>query len=168
MADARDGLVKRWLMERVGHGEAPLKEVWVAPIAQLFLDGEWDESDILKTHGGRDGARDMWSKILDECHKTVGEVSSIQKAKALRSLLTLSPLYSSEAAVEVVGSSVTPSRVTKVEVDPNPPYVPPDFGSPPRSRMKQAADPAPTSNEEREDLESQGATSLKTSCMHCQ
>ena len=46
-------------------------EVWVAPIAQPFLHGEWDESDILKTHGGRDGAKDVWSKILDACYKTV-------------------------------------------------------------------------------------------------
>ena len=105
-----DGMVKRWLMERVGHEEAPLREVWVAPIAQLFIDGEWDESDIVKTHVGRDGAKEVWSKILDACLKKVGEISDIQRAKALRSLLTLSPLYSSEAASCSFSHAVTRER----------------------------------------------------------
>ena len=156
MPSTPDGMVKRWLMERVGHEEAPLREVWVAPIAQLFLDGEWDESDIVKTHVGRDGAKEVWSKILDACLKKVGEVSDIQRAKALRSLLTLSPLYSSEA---VVVPSLTASRL-RADVESDPPYVPPDFVSPPRCKGKATTEPAPTSNEEREDLDSQGAATL--------
>ena len=145
-------------MERVGHEEAPLREVWVAPIAQLFIDGEWDESDIVKTHVGRDGAKEVWSKILDACLKKVGEISDIQRAKALRSLLTLSPLYSSEAAIV---PSLTPSRV-RGDVEEAPPYVPVDFTSPPLLRNKGRAAPesAPASNEEREDLDSQGAATL--------
>ena len=68
-------------MERVWHEEAPLREVWVAPIAQLFIDGEWDESDIVKTHVGRDGAKVVWNKILDACLKKVGEISDIQRPR---------------------------------------------------------------------------------------
>ena len=120
MVGRPDGLVKRWLMERVGHGEAPLKEVWVAPIAQLFLDGEWDESDILKTHGGRDGAREVWSKILDECHKTVGEVSRYSEGQGFAvAAHSLSALFE-RGRCRGRGHSVTPSRVTKAEVDTNP------------------------------------------------
>ena len=61
---APDGKVKRWLMERVGHADAPLGQKWVPAIAQLFIDGEWDKTDIVKSQGGREGAKEVWEKIL--------------------------------------------------------------------------------------------------------
>ena len=56
-----DGKVKQWLMERVGHADAPLGQKWVPATAQLFnfIDGEWDESDIVKSQGGREGAKEV-------------------------------------------------------------------------------------------------------------
>ena len=55
LTPAPDGKVNQWLMERVGHADDPLGQKWVQHIAQLFMDGEWDESDILKSQGGREG-----------------------------------------------------------------------------------------------------------------
>ena len=117
---APDGKVKQWLMERVGHADAPLGQMWVSEIAQLFIDGEWDESDIVKSQGGREGAKEVWAKILGVAAGKMGkpEPSVIAHAKALRSLLTLPPLYSLEVPGDVF---ITPPRVT---LDVEPPYVP--------------------------------------------
>ena len=97
-ASAPDGLVvKRCLMEHVGHTDAPLKTIWAQPIAQLFIDGE---SDIVKSQAGREGAREVWSKILCVAASKMEkgfEPSEIAYAKELRSILIVSPLYSSEA-----------------------------------------------------------------------
>ena len=95
---APDGKVRQWLMERVGNADAPLGQKWVQPISQLYLDGEWDESDIVKSHEGREGAKDFWAKILGVATSRMDkpEPSVIAHAKALRSILTLSPLYSAK------------------------------------------------------------------------
>ena len=84
-------------MERVGNADAPLGQKWVQPIAQLYMDGEWDESDNVKSQEGREGAKDVWTKILGVAASRMDkpEPSVIAHAKALRSILTLSPLNSS-------------------------------------------------------------------------
>ena len=118
-APAPDGKVKQWLMERVGHADAPLGQKWVPHIAQLFIEGEWDESDIVKSTKGREGAKEVWAQILAAAAGKMEKPgpSEIAFAKALRSLLVLSPLYSLEATGDVF---ITPSRVTLDE----PPYEP--------------------------------------------
>ena len=90
---APDGKVKHWLMERVGHADAPLGNRCVQPIAQLFLDGEWGESDIVKSKAGCEGGKDVWSKILAVAASKMdkSKPSETAHAKALHSLLTLSP-----------------------------------------------------------------------------
>ena len=151
---APDGKVKQWLMERVGHADAPLAQKWVAAIAQLFIDGEWDETDIVKSQGGREGAKEVWEKILAEAAGKMDKPapSAIAYAKALRSVLTLSPLYSLDVPGDLF---ITPSRVT---LDGEPPYVPISSKNLRGQREGRTADPEALSAEEMEDMSSQGAT----------
>ena len=86
-APAPDGKVKPWMMECVGHADAPLGQKWVPAIAQLFIDGEWDETDIVKSQGGREGGQMVWEKIFGVAAGEMDkpEPSAVAHAKALRS-----------------------------------------------------------------------------------
>ena len=144
-------------MERVGNADAPLGQKWVQPIAQLYLDGEWDESDIVKSHERREGAKDVWAKILGGAASRMDkpEPSVIAHVKALRSILTLSPLYSAEVANDLF---LTPSRV-KLNVEQ--PYVPVSSSTLRDQGKPRTTDPASLSVEEVEDMAAQGAISTR-------
>ena len=148
---APDGKVKQWLMERVGHADAPLGQKWVQHIAQLFIEGEWDESDIVKSHKGREGAKEVWTQILAAAADRMEKPgpSGIAVAKALRSVLMLSPLYSAEATGDVF--------LTRVTLE-DPPYEPISSSSLRGKGVARATEPASLSVEEVEDMAAQGAT----------
>ena len=117
------------------------------------IDGEWDESDIVKSQGGRQGAKEVWAKILGVAAGRMEkpEPSVIAHAKALRSVLTLSPLYSLEVPEDVF---ITPSRVTLDEQ----PYVPISSSTLRSKGGPRSTDPGTLSAEEIEDMGAQGAT----------
>ena len=80
------------------------------------------------------------------------EPSVIAHAKALRSVLTLSPLYTLEVPDELF---ITPSRV---KVDLEQPYVPISSSTLRGKGNPRTTDPASLSAEEIEDMGAQGAT----------
>jgi len=117
------------------------------------MDGEWDETDIVKSQEGREGAKEVWLQILAAAAARMEKPgpSDIAVAKALRSVLTLSPLYSMEVTGDLF---ITPSRVT---VD-DPPYEPISSSTLRGKGGARRTEPASLSVEEVEDMAAQGAT----------